>query len=110
MLQINPSMRADIISVENQLDEIITSGLKNIEKKDKPIASDFKVEENSKNFKNSELMPSSLKGLNELVPRLCRFRAFGSNLGFFVLASTNSLGVFKVSDIAANSPASYRTS
>ncbi|CAF0956513.1 unnamed protein product, partial [Brachionus calyciflorus] len=39
------------------------------------------------------------------IPRLCRVRAYEEQLGFTVSGSKSSKGVFKVSDIAANSAA-----
>jgi C-terminal processing protease CtpA/Prc len=54
---------------------------------------------------NSPKLDGSVDNMNEPVPRLCRVRSYGSNLGFFVLASKKKLGVFKVSEVSPNSPA-----
>ena len=41
------------------------------------------------------------------VPRLCRVRAYEENLGFTVSGSKSNKGVYKVNDIAPNSPAAH---
>lgn len=41
------------------------------------------------------------------IPRLCRVRAYEDQLGFTVAGSRASRGVFKVNDVAVNSPAAH---
>lgn len=41
------------------------------------------------------------------IPRLCRVRAYEDQLGFTVAGSKSNRGVFKVNDVAPNSPAAH---
>jgi C-terminal processing protease CtpA/Prc len=41
------------------------------------------------------------------IPRLCRVRAYEEQLGFTIAGSKTNRGVFKISDVAPNSPAAH---